>query len=408
LPARIWLGMIAVALCPLITAVLLGLCAKADVYDLPFAIGDTLSTRIMSFSPAKIFAAGWLLATVQQVTSYLHVSIDEYTGLTTWRGDFILHYVASKHELLKVCSDNREMSCCGQMSVLMYSNIIKLALSIVFVTALLPTDITCKKICTDPSSASSCQDTSDMIASLTFGDIVTPKSGTIIGILNTAISTLTSNGIGMLLSNVSTVDKKWSMTGQTCTGIIGCATTGVSVMSVVYAVMYLMTKQSSVDAVLTSICICGTFAYTIGVAWIAVPTLNIVFWLVGFVTLGSYVGSPAPLHCETSDKTEMLLGDLPPGWSTGIDKASGQRYYTDPDGSTTWMAPDTTTTATAVAPTAKPGLVAEYVQPQGYVPPTSAPTATLPPGWSSDVDPTHGVTYYIKPDGSSTWDAPSF
>ena len=81
---------------------------------------------------------------------------------------------------------------------------------------------------------------------------------------------------------------------------------------------------------------------------------------------------------------------LPDGWQSAVDPASGSTYYVGPGGETSWTMPVATPRGGAPPP-----------------PPPGPPSAALPPGWTSAVDPSSGRTYYVNAStGVTSWTHP--
>lgn len=85
-------------------------------------------------------------------------------------------------------------------------------------------------------------------------------------------------------------------------------------------------------------------------------------------------------------------GKLPPGWTEANDPSSGRAYFVNANtGETTWERPKSGPPVMAALP-----------------PPGPAGGGALPPGWSAQVDPASGRTYYVNSvTGATSWEFPS-
>ena len=87
-------------------------------------------------------------------------------------------------------------------------------------------------------------------------------------------------------------------------------------------------------------------------------------------------------------------GRLPPDWTEANDPSSGRAYYVNAKtGETTWERPLAGPKAPVMAALPPPG------------PPGGG---AMPPGWSAQVDPASGRTYYVNAvTGATSWEFPS-
>lgn len=83
--------------------------------------------------------------------------------------------------------------------------------------------------------------------------------------------------------------------------------------------------------------------------------------------------------------------DLPPGWMSIVDPASGDVYYSNEFGETTWD---------------KPEMPQNNLQIENEPSVSSNDDNGLPPGWYSVLDPASGDEYYVNDSGETTWDKP--
>jgi WW domain len=129
---------------------------------------------------------------------------------------------------------------------------------------------------------------------------------------------------------------------------------------------------------------------------------------------------------KTGEDTHNENDPLPPGWKEYTDPKSGDKYYADPEGNTTWDRPKSTPTlpegwkeysdkktgkkyyyssqtgeTTWEWPTQAVTVLAESTRT------STSPDGDLPPGWKKYVDADTGKTYFANEDGETTWDRPT-
>ena len=95
---------------------------------------------------------------------------------------------------------------------------------------------------------------------------------------------------------------------------------------------------------------------------------------------------------------------LPEGWQELLDPDSGLTYYVDPAGASTWKRPRTLPPPALAAASSAAGNAGAPLPATRQ--PSDGANAPLPYGWEKYIDQDGGSTYYVGPDGVSTWTRP--
>jgi hypothetical protein len=127
---------------------------------------------------------------------------------------------------------------------------------------------------------------------------------------------------------------------------------------------------------------------------------------IGFIIVGvlCLIGIAAFFVHQQKKKKKSTVNDLPDGWSSFVDPASGYPCYVDPEGTTHWEKPEAShpiglEMQTVHNPMGCDDAAASEVS-------HSRTGTILPEGWGKDESDPNAKYYYNKSSGETAWEAP--